>query len=177
MSGVEILMAVTAIAGTAMSVAGQAQAASQQRKMGEYQAKVAEKQAIETAQAAEFEADKQRENTRRLLSTQRARYAGAGVTFEGSPLLVMEQTAADAELDAQAIEWGGGVRAGGYKSQAGMSLWEGNTLYQAGMIKAGSTLLTGASKAYSSYTGGSGITVSGTSADQVTRYKQLMAVK
>jgi hypothetical protein len=159
MSGVEILMAVVALAGTAVSVAGQASAASQQRKMGEYQAKVAEKQAIETAQAAEFEAGKERENTRKLLSMQRARYANAGVTFEGSPLLVMEQTAADAELDAQAIVWGGGVRAGGYQSQAGMSLWEGNTLYQAGMIKAGSTLLTGASKAYSSYSGGSGITV------------------
>jgi hypothetical protein len=105
--------------GTGVSVYGQAQAAKTAKKVGEYNAGVADQNAAETARAAEYNAQLQeqqalqtemdsRESIRRrrvenarFQSTQRARFAKAGVTEEGSPLAVMAETAALLELDAQ----------------------------------------------------------------------------
>ena len=51
----------------------------------------------------ETEAARQRQRSSNLLARQRAAYAASGVEFEGSPLLVMQETAARAEQDALGI--------------------------------------------------------------------------
>lgn len=101
----------TAAVGTGVAVYGQMQQAKTAKKVGEYTAQTAEANAKATAEAAEYNAQlaevqalqtemDSRENIRRkrlensrYQKSQRARFAKAGVTEEGSPLEVMAETA------------------------------------------------------------------------------------
>ena len=115
----------------------------EQNQMAQYNAKVLQNQALVSEQKAEFDMTRQREAVQRLLSTQRARFAAAGVTFtSGSPLQVMEKTAEQGELDAQAIRYTGALQAAGYRSKAAMSKWEGKVAQVSSYFKAGSSLLS-----------------------------------
>ena len=75
-----------------------------------------------------------------LLGRQRAVAAAQGSTMEGSPLMVLEDTAAEAELEALHIREGGAARAGALTKQ-------GKNAQTAGYMRAGDTLLTGVSNA------------------------------
>jgi hypothetical protein len=138
------ITAAAAAAGTALSVMGQIQAGKAQKGMAEYNAAVDRNNAIAARQSAKYDADRMRDNTRKLLAMQRAKYGMSGGGFSGTPLLVMEQTAKEAEMDAQAVEYGGELKATGYESQATMSEYEGRVAKRASYSKAFSTLLTGA---------------------------------
>ena len=105
---------ITSAAGTGMQMKGQyeaGKAAERQAKdeaaLDEYNAKLAEREATESKEAAAYEESKFRKGAERLKATQRARYAKAGITFEGSPLDVMAQTASELEMDALMIRRGG----------------------------------------------------------------------
>ncbi len=56
---------------------------------------------------AGIEAERHRDKIRRLKATQRASYAKSGVTMEGSPLEVLADTQAQADLDEMIIRHGG----------------------------------------------------------------------
>ena len=143
--------AITAgVAGTGISAygaiqSGQAQAAMARRnaiyisQMARYNAEVARRGAeaarrnAETIrQVGEVEAARHRQKSSDLLAQQRAIYAAAGVEFEGSPLLVMQETAARAEQDALGILYNYRVKAAEQERQAwkmetgaGLTEWEG----------------------------------------------------
>jgi len=173
--------------GTGVAVYGQMQAAKTAKKVGEYNATVDEQNAQETARAAEYNAKLQEnqalqaemdanENIRRkrlenqrYQSTQRARFAAAGVTEEGSPLIVMAETAKLLEMDAQEVNRQAQVEAsrlragaketrrtglfqsGQYKAQAGFDRMYASAQSSAYKLGAASTLLSGASNAMGSY--------------------------
>lgn len=146
-TGVEI----AAIAGVAMSAMGTAVAAkgaAQQgkaaRQAAEFNAAVQRNQAIAAQQKADFDAKRKREETERLLSLQNARFLKGGVRLAGTPLLVLTDQAAQGEMDAQAIIYGGKIQAAGYRDQATLSIMGGISAEAAGRIKATGTLLTGA---------------------------------
>jgi len=61
--------------------------------------------------------------------------------------LVMEDTAAQGELDALAIRYGGDVNAARNRSAANLSRMQGSTAMTASYFQAGSTLLSGAASA------------------------------
>ena len=124
---------------------GQAQAAMARRnanyisQMTRYNAEVA-RQGAEAArrnaeiirQAGEAEAARHRQKSSDLLAQQRVAYAASGVEFEGSPLLVMQETAARAEQDALGILYNYQVKAAEQERQAwkmetgaGLTEWEG----------------------------------------------------
>ena len=152
------------VAGLGVSVygaiqSGQAQAAAARAnasyisQMSRYNAEVARQGAEMARRGAEFirrigetEAARRRQKGSDLLARQRAAYAASGVEFEGSPLLVMQETAARAEQDALGIlynyqvkaieqerrawkmETGAGLtetRAGLTETGAGLTEWEG----------------------------------------------------
>ena len=136
--------AAAALAGTAISAVGAIQQGKAAKKAAEYNAAVQRNQAIAARQKAEFDADRARAQAAALRSKQRTAFAKGGVALEGTPLLVLEQTAEAQELDAQAILYGGEVSATGYEAQAGLSEIEGAAAQQAGVFGAGATLLTGA---------------------------------
>ena len=141
----------TALAGTAMSAVGQIQQGKEQQKWSEYNAAVAERDAKAAKAAAGHEASQKRKETERLLGRQRALYGKSGVTMEGSPLELMSETAAEGELDALMIERTGAVGAQRYGEEATLSRMKGASASRAGYWGAGTTLLTGAGQAASSY--------------------------
>ena len=128
--------------------------ADQQRRAGnqqaDYNAAVAEEDAKAAKARAEYDEKTHRENVRKILATQRALYGKSGVSMEGSPLLVMEDTQKQGELYALAIRYGGDVASARSRSEANLARMTGrNNAYAAkgGYIQAGSTLLSGAASA------------------------------
>lgn len=93
----------------------------------EYNAQLAEREARETQVAAAYEESKLRKGGERLKARQKVLYAKAGVTPEGSPLEVMEQTAAELEMDALMIRRGGQLGYQRYTAAAGLERMMGKS--------------------------------------------------
>lgn len=132
-----IIAAVVAAAGTAYS-------GEQQRKAASVNADIAQQNAIAAQQKAAFDEERHRDQLKKLMSSQRSLYGKSGVDMSGSPLLVMEDTAAEGELDALAIRYGGNVEAAQQRSAANLYRMQGGAAATSGYIQAGSTLLQGA---------------------------------
>lgn len=148
------LAAVTAglsMAGVGMAAYGQYQAGKSAEEVAEYNARVQENQAKREEYAAGYEADMLADRGKKLRAKQRVAYAKAGVTSAGTPLLVFEETAAEIAQDVAMTRWGGTQRASYYRSAAGISLMKGRSAYRAGVIGAGTSLLSGASSSLSAY--------------------------
>ncbi len=138
-------MALMAVS-TAASAGGAIYSGIKQEEAAEYSAKVAEQNAEASLKKAAYDEEAQREKVKRLLSTQRAAYGKSGVDLTGSPLLVLEDTAAQGELDALAIRYGGEIEAGQQKSKAELYRLQGQTAKTEGFIKAGTTILSATGK-------------------------------
>lgn len=143
MSGLEIA-AIAGLASAAVSTVSSIAAGQAQANAAEYSADMAQQQAARERQIAEREVKDHRQSQSRLLATSRARRAGSGVTYQGSPLLVDEATAAEIELGAQDILAGGTANAYGYQQQAALSRARASSARTGGYLSAGSTLLTAA---------------------------------
>jgi len=139
------------LAGTGVSIMAQMQQGKEQKAWSNYNAAVAERDAETARTNAAYEAGLKRKEGEKILGRQRALFAKRGVTFEGSPLLLMEQTAADIEMDALMIERGGKVAGQRYQSEAVLSRMEGTAAKRAGYYGAGTTLLTGVGQAATTY--------------------------
>ena len=151
-----VMLVLAAVAAYASYEQGQ-----QAQEVQKYNAKVNENRAIEETQRAAFDAARSREQSRRVLANQRAVYGASGVDIAaGSPLLVMADSAKQAELDAQIILSGGQARSSDAIARANIARYQGTAAARAGSIQAGTTLLSGATRAYGVYsnagTGGGG---------------------
>lgn len=144
--GPEVMAVLTAV-GTVASAAGsfmQGQAAS---RAAEANAAMAEEEAQRARQAAAVEEDRNRAQSRRTISAQRAAYGSSGVVSEeGSSLLALADSAAEAELDALTIRYSGDVTARRYQVQAASDRAAAAGYRQQGLVSAGTGLLTGASR-------------------------------
>lgn len=115
------------VAGAVVGVIGALQQGRQQETVHQGQATASEAQATILEQqaqrdvdiAAEEEADL-RQRVRRMQATSRARLGGAGVTPSGTPALVAEDLAAEAELQALRIRSGGALTAHRTRQEAGL---------------------------------------------------------
>ncbi|MDH3231769.1 MAG: hypothetical protein OEN55_18415 [Alphaproteobacteria bacterium] len=122
-----------AIVGTVVSTAGSIAAGNAQKKAAQQNAAFARMQAEEDARRSRRQSDA-------LLGRQRAVVAASGTTMEGSPLLIVQDAAAEAETEIRHILRGGAAQAGAYRQA-------GSAAAQAGFIDAGATLLGGAARA------------------------------
>jgi len=125
------------IAVTAVS-AGLAVMSSVQQK------KAADNAADQAKQAARENARRQSVEARKRIGLMRANYGASGVSIEGSPLDVLEESAANAELDRLTILHGGSVEAGRYRAA-------GKAAFAQGISGAANDLLGGAISAYDMY--------------------------
>jgi hypothetical protein len=127
-TGAELL----AIGGTAFSAVGQIQSANAESAALERDAQL-------ERQRGEFEKARLDEQQEQLIGRQRVAAGKSGATSSGSILETMRGSAEQAELDALNIEFG---------TQAGVQsrLFESSQAKKSGLIGAGGTLLTGASK-------------------------------
>ena len=164
---------VMGIISLAAGLAGSMQSANAQRQAGEAQqeaanaearaydfnADISDSNARQTREKAAYEEGIQREEASKLLSEQRVRYAKSGVNIaEGSPLLVMADSAAKAEKDALAIRWGGNVAATGQENQSTLLRYYGQNARRTGQLQgktantmANATLLQGIGNAGMAY--------------------------
>lgn len=125
-----------------ISVIGSAVSAWGQYEEGRTQEEAYKENAKIALQKATYEEEKSRKKIRRLGSEQRLLYSKAGVDItSGSPLLVMAETAAEGEYEAQMIKWGG-------QTEAEQMRRYGSAARRAGNIRGASTFLSGLSSAF-----------------------------
>lgn len=150
--------AISANVSLASAVFGAASALSQaraQKRLASRNAAIAEQNAIQIKNEAAFEESVKRSETQRLKASQRALQgvSGGGVDT-GSSLLVLEEQAVAGELDALTIRYKGDVGAARARNQAGTDRFEGELAKKTGVLRAGTSLLTGVTRAASSVQSG-----------------------
>lgn len=143
MSGVELA---AMIAGTALTATNQISQGVSANKMTKHNASVSEGYAAAARDQAAFGEARAREQAQRASGARRAAYGGAGITLEGTPIDVLGDAAADAELDALSLRRRGELESWGRLSDAGAQRTRGRAAMQSSFMDAGSTLLSGASK-------------------------------
>ena len=153
-----IMMAVSA----AMTAASQYQQQKSANKQAEFRARVADQNAKTKRKLANYaiekgrlEEQRQRVKTARLKGTQRAGYALAGVEMDtGSPLDMLEDTAALGEIDALNVRHGAALDAWQHEVGASDALTQ-STLYRSSkaspLTQSLPTLLSGASSVASKW--------------------------
>ena len=125
-----------------------------QQDAANFNSAMANQQAKQARDVAKIKEENYREQVRRHMATMRAQYSASGVTMEGTPLMVMMDSAREAERDAQRIRYGGELESWAYEGESGLQKMIGKQAYKAGMVGAGTSLLSGASRAYGMYYGG-----------------------
>ena len=149
--------------GQAASAAGRAQAAANDQN-----ARMADEQARDALRRGAYDELRQRRQTSILQGQQRAVLAASGVEIDsGSALDVQEATGLEGEQDAAIIRynaereaWGYGVQATNYRNAASAARAEGKSAMTAGIIGAGTSLLS-VGQGYSSFLKGKTPTVPG----------------
>ena len=126
-----------AIAGLGLGVAGTIATAQAQRQAGRDQQAAYDLQAAAAERTGLQEEQVARARLAKLLSSQRALYAKAGVDLStGSPLTVLAATAAEGEREALTIRTGA-------EEEAEFLRFQGRAARAAGSTQAGATLLSG----------------------------------
>lgn len=119
---------------TGMGMMGQLQAGQAQSSAAAYNAKMTQMQ-------SKMEIDRIRRQSARHQSALRVNIAKSGVTSEGTPLMVLAESEANAEIDALNTQWSADRQVDLYKMQ-------GKSAKRASQIGAGSSLLAGAGRLY-----------------------------
>lgn len=145
---IPFVMAAAAVVG-AVSAIQQGKAA---KSAANFNAAIADQNAqISRADAAAQAQQIDRENYMRLGAIRAAQGKSGGAAGEGSVLDVLGDAAAQGELDKQYAIYQGEQRARGYTNTASLDRYSGRNAQTAGYMKAGTELLGGGAKAYSSY--------------------------
>ena len=123
---------VASVVGTGLAVAGAIQGGKAESQAAQFNADSArmEAQARETAQ---------RTAAQRQLGSIRAGVSKSGATMEGTPLAVLSESAANAEIDALNTRYSGQREAALYEAR-------GKNARTAGYMRAGTSLLSSAGK-------------------------------
>lgn len=127
--------AVVAVGSAALGAVSQANAGKSAKRWAAHNAAQERKLARERERVSRRESDL-------MLGRQRAVAAAQGTTMEGSPLMVLEDAAAEAELEALHIREGG-------EASAAAAGRKGKDARNAAYMDAGGTLLGGVGKALS----------------------------
>ncbi len=161
MTGAEIFIIGALVAGTAIQAYGQYQAgkAADQQSKAEaawhnYNAQVAKREAEAEREATRAQATQQAKKAKAFQARQFSLIGASGVNIEGSPLLVVEDTAEQLKLEEIDILKHGARRASFYESQsildtfsAGATRSRGSAARSAGRMGAFGSILTGAASA------------------------------
>ena len=141
------------IAGTVFKAVGAVTKGESQAVASEYNAAIARQNAeIARAQGAAAVAAQQREAARSM-GRAIAAYGASGVQVDaGSPLDVLADAAANAELDKLTIQYNAELKARGRGQQAALEAMGATTARTSGLLNAGAAILDGAAE-YRSTTG------------------------
>lgn len=118
------------------------------KNAGDYNATARQMEARAALQQTQGQEQIQRQKGREALGRQAAAIGAAGIGYGGSSEGVMNQSAVNAELDAQNVRYRGAFTAYGYDTQAQADRYEGEVAQRRGLLLAGSSLLKGVGKVY-----------------------------
>ncbi len=144
------IMGVSAI-GTGIQARSQYKAGKATQKMQEVNAVQQEQDAKDRIAEALAQSGENLREGRRATSKQASQYLHGGVLLEGSPLMVMAETAADFQLESLEAERRGSHEAGLLERGADISRYEGKQARKAGKYGAMGTILQGVSSVGSQY--------------------------
>lgn len=131
-AGAFALAPTLATIGTGLSIVGAIKAGQASNQAATYNA--------DTARAeAQVEENRRRAEASRQMGTLRASIAKSGATSEGTPLLAITESAANAEIDALNAQWSGG-------RQAQAMLMRGKAAQTESYFRAGTSLMSGLSR-------------------------------
>ena len=141
------IVAAISVAGTAAGTYSAIEQGNAAEDASKRNAKAQNTNARVAAEQAQYAADRQRSENRRRLGAQRAAGAKSGIDLSGGSFSdVLLDTSVQGEMDALASIYQGQATASAYQSSARNSLLEGRAAKQAGYLRAGSTLLSGAAE-------------------------------
>jgi hypothetical protein len=120
-----IISALTSAGGAYMQMESDREQAKADRYMAEYNAKLAEREQAKTARESVERQEEIRKRGAAVQGTQRSLLAKGGVVLaEGSPLLLLADTAAEVELDIQREQYSAQERNLGLQAERSLSLLE-----------------------------------------------------
>ncbi len=143
-----------AIAGAAIGAIGAIRQGQAAQAAAEFNAKVAENNASSAKLQAKEEERRHRIVARKRIGATRAAIGASGISLEGSPLDVLEENAANAELDALTIRHAGEVANIDFLNRARVERFKGRQAKTNSFFNAGSTLLLGGASALSGLSSG-----------------------
>lgn len=144
MRALPVISQITSLMGTATSAYGAYAGGQEKKEAFEYNAKVAAANATAARQKAAREEEVHRLKIKRLVGTQRAMFAAAGVDIgSGTPLGIMLETVKEGEKEAGYIRRGGKIEAGRYLNEARMQEMYGESAGRASTVEAVSKFATG----------------------------------
>ena len=135
-----IMAAVSAIA----SAAGSMKEAQEASAVGNYNASVEQQRGIEAQNQASAQAQMDAQSTTRKMGQVAAAYGAGGVNPQGTPLQVMSDLAVQGSLTQALDKYRGQTQALSDQQQGALDQAQGQAQASAADLKAGTTLLTGA---------------------------------
>lgn len=138
------MAAAAAVAGQAIGAAGNIRQGNAAEAAGEYNAQIAEQNAQATRATAAEEERRLRVSSRKQIGQARANYGASGVQLEGSPLDVLEESAANSELDALTVRHQGEQQARSLEQYATLERFKGKNAQIAGYLGAAGNVASAA---------------------------------
>lgn len=139
--------AIGAVVGVVSSLS-QAQAASDTAK---YNRDVANNNAIAAKQQGDAALIQQRKQAERRMGSIAAAYSASGVSMEGSALDVIEESAGQAELDSQNLQYNTRLKMQGYSDSANLYSAQADNAETSGYMGAANSVLKGYNTYKSNY--------------------------
>ena len=148
MSGLEIIGAVSALAGTAMSIYGTITAGNEQAAQMEYQAKVADQKAAEARAASQRDALAKNREGQIIQSQMRAAAAAQGGLSDPSVIDAFGDVESEISLARQQDIYAGEQQGRGYQDAADMARLNAKNAVSAARIGAAGQLFQGATSMF-----------------------------
>lgn len=136
------------VAGTAISAIGALNAGNADAAAAERNAQMNARAAGISLQQGEAAAVQQGQINYRRLSGIKAAVGASGLTMDGSPLDILESSAAQAELDTQNIRYNARLKSLGFGENADMDRDRAQSARKGGIFQAAATSLVGGARAY-----------------------------
>lgn len=143
----------TGIAGTGLSALSSYQQGEQQRQWSEYNAALTRQKAEQNKVLAEANAEKMRISNEELRAKQRFAFGLSGVSMDDTPTDFIANTANKQQLDIATYLYNKELESDAMRSNANIMAMQGDQTETAGKIGAGTSLLSGVSRAASIYGG------------------------
>lgn len=133
-------------ASTAMNAIGAIREGNAADATAKAQAQAAEQQAQAQRNVGQFQVAQERREGRRALGQQIAQLGSQGTALMGQPIDLLADSAKQNELALQAIRFQSEIAARNQENEADLARFRGRQARSAGIFKAGTALLSGATK-------------------------------